>query len=698
MQEVPENLFDLKSESATVLALEAPPSVEDDSLKDKYQRPSSEMLSPSEIKKQGNEDEWIRIDAVDLKKVSKNNTVLLDDISLSIPAGSLVALIGSSGAGKSTLMNAMSGFQCAHKGKVFYNEQDFYHNVSSFRTELGYVPQDNIVHDGLRVGRALYYAAKMRLPANYSRQQIEHRITEVLASVDLSDKRNMLISTLSGGQQKRVSIALELLDSPKVFFLDEPTSGLDAGLDYKMMHLLRKLAHEGQTIVVSTHATSNIDICDYICFLAPGGRLAYFGPPDKTLTFFQKDNFAGVYTMLDATPDHPTIPAEAQTRFKDSDDYREYIGKPLAERKSGNAPQKPKPSVKRCNGWEQLRLLCVRYLELLKHDTGNLLILLLQAPLIALLLVALMKSETGTTMFTQASITRCPTNSTVFTAQGLPNIPTVNQPAAFNDCSRVQNALRHTTQGKAYTTKRGDVNRALQDFIAPSSGEDAQKILFIMSFTAVLFGCVNAVREIVKEEPIYRRERSVHLGILPYMFSKIIVLGILCLVQDAILLLIVNAIAPIAQGGILFPPLLETYITLVLTSFSGLLIGLAVSAIVPTTDRAMSFIPLILIPQVIFSGTVFAFKNWFTQILAMLFTARWSIAALGSTIGLHSDRLGNDKLMGTQNTYCGTLFSTCSSSAAVTHLLWMWAALGIMILFFGVVVILFLKLKDLQYR
>ncbi|HAH00383.1 MAG TPA: ABC transporter ATPase, partial [Ktedonobacter sp.] len=106
---------------------------------------------------------------------------------------------------------------------------------------------------------------------------IEQRIQEVLEDVEMSDRRKLLVKKLSGGQRKRVSIALELLANPSLFFLDEPTSGLDPGLDLKMMFLLRKLADKGHTILLVTHATNNINVCDYVCFLAPGGRLVYFG-------------------------------------------------------------------------------------------------------------------------------------------------------------------------------------------------------------------------------------------------------------------------------------------------------------------------------------------------------------------------------------------------------------------------------------
>ncbi len=640
--------------------------------------------------------EGICIDAVQLKKVIKKKTILLHDISLAIPAGSLVAVVGGSGTGKSTLLNILNGIQSAQQGQVYYNGYNFHQHASFFHTQLGYVPQDDIVHPNLTVEHALYYAAKMRLPATYTEHQVRQRIEDVLTSVGLTERRNLLISKLSGGQRKRVSIALELLDKPKVFFLDEPTSGLDPGLDYKMMHMLRSLADGGQTIMVSTHASSNIMICDYVCFLASNGRLVYFGPPKKALVFFQQETFEKIYPTLEASPEHPEAAAEAEARFKVSNDYRCYISEPLAGKKTAalvSLQHTRKKTPKRSGGLKQFCLLSIRYLELLKNDTGNLLILLLQAPVITLLLVALMSYEIGTTVFTQESIAQCPTGITVLTPAGLPNILTSGH-AYSSSCSRVEDVLQHDPKGAVYAQEHGGVKNALQDFIAPSSGQDAQKVLFIMSFTAVLFGCVNSVREIVKERLVYQRERTVHLYIAPYLFSKITVLGTLCLIQDAVMLLMINAVAPFTQGGIMLPLLLEIYITLVLTSLSGLMLGLAVSAVVPTTDRATSFVPLLLIPQVIFSGTVFPFNDQVIQILAMFFPARWSIGALGSTIGLHGDKLGGDNLIGNQSIYCGTLFSTCTQSQATLHLLWLWAALGAMILLFGFVTGIFLKLKD----
>ncbi len=287
---------------------------------------------------QHDESTNIRVDAYDIFKIGDKKpfsnakpNVLLNHLSFSIAPRKFVALVGGSGAGKSTLMDALNGLRPAQQGLILYNGNDYYRNLASFSTSLGYVPQDDIIHRDLSVERALYYAAKMRLPDDTTDQQIEQRITEVLADVEMTHRRKLLISKLSGGQRKRVSIAVELLARPSVFFLDEPTSGLDPGLDRKMMFLLRRLADRGHTIILVTHATNNISSCDYVCFLAQGGRLAYFGPPDEAKRFFGKTDFAEIYSELEPTDDHPNAPAEWEARFRGSGDYQRYIVQPLQQ-------------------------------------------------------------------------------------------------------------------------------------------------------------------------------------------------------------------------------------------------------------------------------------------------------------------------------------------------------------------------------
>ncbi|MDQ6661620.1 MAG: ABC transporter permease, partial [Chloroflexota bacterium] len=495
-----------------------------------------------------------------------------------------------------------------------------------------------------------------------------------------------------------VSIALELLAKPSVFFLDEPTSGLDPGLDRKMMLLLRKLADKGHTIILVTHATNNINVCDYVCFLASGGNLAYFGPPEEAKTYFKQPDFAEIYSLLDPGDDRPRTPVEAGEKFRQSRTYQKYISDPLDQKPKTNIQlvreqQRPGSRNRRGNGWRQFLLLTRRYLELLKNDRVNLAILLLQAPIIGLLLLILIKGV-GPGGFDPDNVLLCPATTAIVAPGGYPDVPTPNNRIVSKSCPRVVNFLTNNPAGKAYANLRGGVNKALQDFIVSGPGE-ASSVLFLMTFAAIMFGCVNAIREIVKEAAIYKRERAVNLGILPYMFSKIVVLGVLCLLQSLILILCISIFDPF-RHSIFLPPFLEVYITLTLTSLAGLMLGLMVSALAPNSDRAGGVVPLLLLPQVIFSGAVFPLTNWFLQIIGVFFPARWGMAALSSSVGLHSEKVNGDEIFGNNYSYHGTLFSIYSQSEALQYLLLMWLALIIMILVFGVAVRYFLKQKDLR--
>ncbi len=633
---------------------------------------------------QHDERDGIRIDALNVTKVVGNDkTIIINNISIAIPPRSFVALVGGSGAGKSTLMDALNGLRPAQQGTVLYNGQDYYQNLAAFSTQLGYVPQEDIIHRDLTVERALYYAAKLRLPSDTTEQQIQQRIEEVLNDVDMTFRRKVLVSKLSGGQRKRVSIALELLADPNVFFLDEPTSGLDPGLDRKMMQLLRTLADRGRTIVLVTHATNNIKSCDFVCFLCRGGRLAYFGPPDEAKAYFGKSDFAEIYSTLEPPDDKSTIPQEAEARFKQSADFMKYVDAPLrkdtARIANVAAPTTVVKQPKRGNAWKQFGLLSSRYLELLKNDVGNLLILLLQAPIIGIVLFLL----TGPSAFlidNTHGVAFCNNQSQPLVMNG--------QQVLYSNCDQLKNFV-YSPQGAQFAASRNETQAELLDS-SINGGGDAETILFIMAFAAVMFGCINGAREIVKEAPIYKRERTVNLGIVPYMFSKIIVLGILCLVQSLVLTFLVNLKAPFLHSTFL-PPFMEIYITMALTSLAGLMIGLTVSALVPNNDRAMSIVPLVLIPQVIFSGIIFKLEGPSLSFIAAFFPARWAMAAMGSSVGLHGAPIRADSW-----SFQGTVFSKYSQVDAIGHLLLCWFFLALTIVVLGGLIAYFLKRKDVR--
>ncbi|MFJ6571878.1 FHA domain-containing protein [Streptomyces sp. NPDC091292] len=229
----------------------------------------------------------VSLDVQDLTvEVDQGRKTLLDDVSFPVGEKFLLAVVGPSGAGKTTLLNALTGLRPADHGTVLYDGRDLYHDYAELRRRIGLVPQDDILHAQLTVRRALGYAARLRFPQDTSDAERRARVEEVIRELGLEQRADQPIHRLSGGQRKRVNVALELLTKPSLLFLDEPTSGLDPGMDRSVMNMLRGLADDGRTVVVVTHSVLSLDVCDRLLILAPGGRIAYYGPPRDALPYF----------------------------------------------------------------------------------------------------------------------------------------------------------------------------------------------------------------------------------------------------------------------------------------------------------------------------------------------------------------------------------------------------------------------------
>jgi ABC-type multidrug transport system ATPase subunit/pSer/pThr/pTyr-binding forkhead associated (FHA) protein len=447
---------------------------------------------------------------------------ILENVSLSLPPGSFTAIIGPSGAGKSTLLSALNGARPATRGAVLLNGLDLYRSFDALKATLGHVPQDDIVHRELTVAESLACTARLRLPSDSTRAEREKRITEVLATLELSERRDTEIRRLSGGQRKRVSIAAELLTEPNLLFLDEPTSGLDPGLEEALMLLLRELSYKGKTVVLVTHTLDNIHLCDAVTLLVDG-RLAFYGSTEEARAHFGIQHMVNLYTRLKERP------AEAwETAFRETETHKKRVDAPLTTAPPSAAAMVavrggeggPGPRALR-----QLPILTGRYLRTLTRDARNAVLLFAQAPLIAGLI-------------------------------GL--------------------SLLYGQSDIAYTKPKNT-------------------ILFLLALTAVWFGCSNAVREIVKERAIYLRERMVNLRVLPYVLSKVVVLTGLAALQCVAFFLILDL-----WFGIPGRPVILVA-SMLLASLVGILLGLAISALVSTPDRAMTLLPIILIPQVLFT-------------------------------------------------------------------------------------------------
>ena len=507
-----------------------------------------------------------RIDAIAITKDVKNRTGpglfrLLNDISLSINPNEFVGMLGPSGAGKSTLMDAINGMRPPTSGTVYVNGQDLYRYIDSLKQSIGYVPQNEIIHGGLTVDQTLYYIAKLRLSSDVTRDEISQIIDEVLDVTGLTERRRVTIDQLSGGQRKRVAIAVELITKPSVIYLDEPTSGLDPATEEKIMLLFRQIAESGRTVVLTTHAMENVKLFDKVVVLMRG-RLVFYGKPDEALKHFEAESFKDLYDkMLEPVEkavaergeeSRPDVTEEAATdwqkQFRDSRFCDEYVNKPLSELSESDLDHRRKKiRLGVFGGIRQWITLTGRYSRVLARDRFNLLILFAQAPVIAFLVYIVMGA---------------------------------NFPRDF-----------------AY---------------------------FALSLCAIWFGTSVAAREIVRERRIYERERMVNLGILPYLLSKYTVLGFIVSVQCLMLFiplkfLDLTGLMPMPGwlGG------LPQLFTMLLTGAVGISIGLFVSAVVRTSEMATSLIPLILIPQIIFSGLI-GVPSGINKVVGLTMPATWS--------------------------------------------------------------------------
>jgi ABC transport system ATP-binding/permease protein len=346
------------------------------------------------------------IDSGDVSLVAQDLTVrlpsgrvLLDQVSFPVGERSLVAVIGPSGAGKTTLLRALTGMAPATEGAVLYDNRDLYAHYAELRHRIGLVPQEDVIYPHLTPRRALGYAAELRFPGDTSDAERSGRVQEVLDELRLTQTTkdrpepaaDTSAATLSGGEKKRVNIALELLTKPSVLFLDEPTSSLDVELKEDVVDGMRELAEDGRTIIMVTHDLEYLDKCDRVLLLKPGGQMVFYGPSDEGLRYFGKSRWVEVYRALRTEPER-----DWAGEFRQSACYRQYVASGLKPHvpDPARAPSEPPPAPR--SRLAQLAILCRRYTALIAADRGFL-ISLAVAPLVFGGLVRLLAGHQGLT-------------------------------------------------------------------------------------------------------------------------------------------------------------------------------------------------------------------------------------------------------------------------------------------------------------
>ncbi|MFI7496900.1 FHA domain-containing protein [Streptomyces sp. NPDC049687] len=496
---------------------------------------------------------------------------ILKDVSFGVPEKSLIAVIGPSGSGKSTLLKALTGYRPANQGDVLYDNRNLYKQFAELRQRIGLVPQDDILHKELTVKKALKYAAKLRFPADTTGVEREARIDEVLRELKLDIHKEKKVTSLSGGQRKRVSVALELLTKPSLIFLDEPTSGLDPGMDRDVMQLLRGLADDGRTVLVVTHSVAELALCDKLLVMAPGGAVAYFGPPEEALNFFGYDTWADVFSAFENYRDY-----DWAGRWKGSQHYQMYaadidaIAPQSVQMPPMQAMKPPKPQ-----GWmSQFLTLVRRYTSVIASDKG---FLALSVILPVVLGSVSLLIDSGNSLLPN------PVNPK--TGRIIPN-------------------------GTATT------------------------VLLILAVGACFAGAANSVRELIKERVIYERERATGLSRSAYLMSKVFVLGVVTVLQGLLVGVIGFSSREIPEEGVVVGnALVELCLPIMALGFTSMMFGLIISSLVKTAEKTMPLLVMFAIIQVVFTGCLFALSGSIgVNQFSYLMPSRWAVGAAGATL------------------------------------------------------------------
>jgi ABC transport system ATP-binding/permease protein len=556
----------------------------------------------------------ISLVARDLTVTLPSGKVLLDDVSFPLGERCLLGIIGPSGAGKSTLLGALTGMRPANGGSVLYDDRDLYANYAELRHRIGLVPQENILHTQLTARRALRYAAELRFPPDTSKAERNRRVDEVLAELSLTKHAETRTDRLSGGQQKRVNVALELMTKPSLLFLDEPTSGLDPGLDKSVMEMMSGLAKDGRTVIVVTHSVANLDICDRLLVLVPGGKVAYFGPPQDGLKHFGKPGWAEVFQSFEAEPDR-----DWAGDYRRSTWYQQYVVAG-SDGRGQVAPQRqvpPAPPAK--NPLAQFSTLSRRYLAVIGSDRVYLGLL------------------AGAPVVLGAVILAIPAK------YGLGPAPPPAHPGSTPSPSPSGHASAHATaHASAHASAPASAHATaaaghLAHTVA-AVNDAASSLLLILVICACFAGAFNAVRELVKERAIYGRERAAGLSTAAYLGSKLAVLGLISGLQAAVMVLIGLLGRKLPTSGSLLHgyPLVELIIALALLAVVSMALGLFISASVNTSEKTMPILMVVVVVEVILTGGVFAIagKAGLEQV-AWLSPSRWGYALTASTSNLN---------------------------------------------------------------
>lgn len=559
---------------------------------------------------------------------------LLDRVTMSIFPGELVGMLGPSGAGKSTLLMSVLGLLRPTGGRVLINGQPLQQQYESFRTNVGYVPQDDIVHPQLTVREALWYACKLRLPPMPA-GDLDASIDRTLKQVGLLEQRDLQIGSaeekvLSGGQRRRVNLAVELVTDPSLLILDEPTSGLSWTDAADVVATLRRLADDGRTIVLTIHQPDfqEYEKFDSVAILGRGGKLLFFGPPSPDSYDFFGAAPHKPREMFDHVEQMP--PEDWRTRFETTQTFQRFVTQ-RAPGQSQNA-EGPAPKPRARSSFRQFPTLLARSIKLTLRNKTALALLLLQAPLLGLLIGL---TTSGSTSF------RVGTFGCNDTRDRVDYCATDGNELFTCDAGVVSDALlsrlrRPTPTPGAMRSPPPSPPEDLWDLA--TSGErtlyrearirDPRTGLLATLMALFLPMIIASSNVLVSERTIYERERLAGLNIIPYVLARF---AVLCGLGAIVVTL--NLVISLPLLGLHGNPLWYWVVGVMVTSAASAM-GLALSAAVRNPVSALWGINFLVIPQLLFAGSITRLTG-FTWLVSWLTTTRYALEAL-THIDLHA--------------------------------------------------------------
>jgi ABC-type multidrug transport system ATPase subunit len=479
---------------------------------------------------------------------------LLQDVSFTLGPRTLTAIVGPSGAGKSTLLGVLTGRTKPTQGSVFIGGVNLHSQFQVLSRQIGSVPQSDILHTRLTVRQALTYGAELRLPNDTNRTERHARVTDVMKKLELTERADLRIDKLSGGQRKRASIGLELLTSPQLLVLDEPTSGLDPGLDAHVMEMLRTLADDGQTVVLVTHSVDNLNFCDNVILLASGGKVAYAGPSATVFSKLGKKSWAEVFRFL-ATPDALLLSTQ---KYKN----------PLLTEIHDRHMMKKKQSI-----LKQIKTLSSRYLRVIISDRFYLALLTL--------------------------------------------IPVVIGIISYSAGSKYGFGLGKELAGGA------------------TYNPYAQGTILVLILGTIFIGLSTGIQEIVKENAIRKREQSVGIRSRTYLLSKVLVLGLIVILQTLVFTTIVLFGRQMPARGVLIDSSrLEINFLSISLSITSMVLGLLISTFLTSSEQAMPTLVGMTMVQVVLSGALPLDTSGVISQISQIIPSYWITNGFAASVNL----------------------------------------------------------------